>query len=230
MLSELKEAISHYIPVFPIVLFVLSRYKMKIYDLKLYSTGRVYEGNGDSNLHFLACVVYTFLITGMISAAGIPSIIDFGFGRNYLNFNFIPFAINGVSTNVLNIIMFIPFGLLLPIIWSEFKSFKKTTKAGLLFSLFIEITQIFNFRATDIDDLMMNTLGTIIGFGIYYILFVKIFKNKSDKDSFINRIKIEIQNEPVFSIKSEFIKLTILTIASYSIIGSLIRNYCFIFI
>ena len=230
MLSELKEAILHYIPVFPIVLFILSRYKMKIYDLKLYSTGRVYEGNGDSNLHFLACVVYTFLITGMVSAAGIPSVIDFGFGINYLNFNFIPFAVNGVSTNVLNVIMFVPFGFMLPIMWNEFESFKKTVEVGFLFSLFIEITQIFNFRATDIDDLIMNTLGTIIGFGIYYILFVKIFKNKSDKDSFINRIKIEIQNEPVFSIKSEFIKLTILTIASYSIIGSLIRNYCFIFI
>ena len=230
MLSELKEAILHYIPVFPIVLFVLSRYKMKIYDLKLYSTGRVYEGNGDSNLHFLACVVYTFLITGMVSAAGIPSIIDFGFGINYLNFNFIPFAVNGVSTNVLNVIMFVPFGFMLPIMWNEFESFKKTVEVGFLFSLFIEIIQIFNFRATDLDDLIMNTLGTVIGFGIYYILFVKIFKNKSDKDSFINRIKIEIQNEPVFSIKSEFIKLTILTIASYSIIGSLIRNYCFIFI
>ena len=96
MLSELREAILHYIPVLPIVLFVLSRYKMKIYDMKLYSTGRVYEGNGDSNLHFLACVVYTFLITGMISAAGIPSVIDFGFGINYFNFNFIPFAVNGL--------------------------------------------------------------------------------------------------------------------------------------
>lgn len=118
MISELKEAILHYIPVFPIVLFVLSRYKMKIYDLKLYSTGRVYEGNGDSNLHFLACVVYTFLITGMVSAAGIPSVIDFGFGINYFNFNFIPFAINGVSTNVLNVIMFVPFGFMLPIMWN----------------------------------------------------------------------------------------------------------------
>ena len=230
MIIELKEAILHYIPVFPIVLIALYRYKNKILNSESKSTNGINETKGYYTPHFIACIIYTFLITGMISAAGIPSIIDFGFGRNYLNFNFIPFAINGVSTNLLNIIMFIPFGLLLPIIWSEFKSFKKTTKAGFLFSLFIEITQMFNFRATDIDDLMMNTLGTIIGFGIYYILFVKIFKNKSDKDSFINRIKIEIQNEPVFSIKSEFIKLTILTIASYSIIGSLIRNYCFIFI
>ena len=229
MISELREAILHYIPVFPIVLFVLSRYKMKIYDLKLYSTGRVYEGNGDSNLHFLACVVYTFLITGMISAAGIPSIIDFGFGRNYLNFNFIPFAINGVSTNVLNIIMFIPFGLLLPIIWSEFKSFKKTTKAGLLFSLFIEITQMFNFRATDVDDLMMNTLGTVIGFGIYYLLFVKIFKNKSGNDSFRSKLRMGSSYKSVFYSGSEFVDLTVLTIVSYAIIGSLVRNYCFLF-
>ncbi|RHQ97741.1 VanZ family protein [Peptoclostridium sp. AF21-18] len=212
MLSELKEAILHYIPVFPIVLFVLSRYKMKIYDLKLYSTGRVYEGNGDSNLHFLACVVYTFLITGMVSAAGIPSVIDFGFGINYLNFNFIPF------------------GFMLPIMWNEFESFKKTVEAGFLFSLFIEITQMFNFRATDVDDLMMNTLGTVIGFGIYYILFVKIFKNKSGNDSFRSKLRMGSSYKSVFYSGSEYVDLTVLTIVSYAIIGSLVRNYCFLFI
>lgn len=230
MISELREAILHYIPVFPIVLFVLSRYKMKIYDLKLYSTGRVYEGNGDSNLHFLACVVYTFLITGMVSAAGIPSVIDFGFGINYFNFNFIPFAVNGVSTNVLNVIMFVPFGFMLPIMWNEFESFKKTVEAGFLFSLFIEITQMFNFRATDVDDLMMNTLGTVIGFGIYYILFVKIFKNKSGNDSFRSKLRMGSSYKSVFYSGSEFVDLTVLTIVSYAIIGSLVRNYCFLFI
>ena len=85
--------------------------------------------------------------------------------------------------------MFVPFGFMLPIMWNEFESFKKTVEAGFLFSLFIEITQMFNFRATDVDDLMMNTLGTVIGFGIYYILFVKIFKNKEGKDSFRSRLK-----------------------------------------
>lgn len=155
------------------------------------------------------------LITGMVSAAGIPSVIDFGFGRNYLNFNFIPFAVNGVSTNVLNIIIFVPFGFILPIMWNEFESFKKTIEAGFLFSLFIEITQISNFRATDVDDLIMNTLGTLIGFGIYYILFVKIFKNKSSNDSFRSKLRMGSSYKSVFYRGSEFVDLTVLTILIY---------------
>lgn len=228
MISEFKEALLNYIPVFPIVLIVLFRYKIKIYDLKLYLSRKIKEGNGDSNLHFLACVVYTFLITGMISAAGIPSIIDFGFGINYLNFNFIPFAVNGISTNALNIIMFVPFGMLLPILWEDFESFKKTVETGFLFSVFIEITQIFNFRATDIDDLMMNTLGTVIGFVIYYLIFEKILKWKSKDNNFINKVRLGKDFKSIFYTNSEFIDLTILSIIGYSIIGSLVRNYCFL--
>ncbi|UDN56410.1 VanZ family protein [Clostridioides sp. ES-S-0171-01] len=34
---------------------------------------------------------------------------------------------------------------------------------GLSFSLAIEFCQLFNFRATYIDDLMMNTLGAVLG-------------------------------------------------------------------
>lgn len=43
---------------------------------------------------------------------------------------------------------------------------------GSFFSLFIELIQLFSFRATDIDDLLMNTLGTWVG----YLLFKVILK------------------------------------------------------
>ena len=89
---------------------------------------------------------------------------------------------------------------------------------------------MFNFRATDLDDLMMNTLGTVIGFGIYYLLFVKIFKNKEDKNSFRNILRMGSQYKSVFYSGSEFVDLTVLSIVSYAIIGSLVRNYCFLFI
>lgn len=89
---------------------------------------------------------------------------------------------------------------------------------------------MFNFRATDVDDLMMNTLGTVIGFGIYYILFVKIFKNKSGKYSFRSKFRMGSSYKSVFYSGSEYVDLTVLTIVSYAIIGSLVRNYCFLFI
>ena len=89
---------------------------------------------------------------------------------------------------------------------------------------------MFNFRATDVDDLMMNTLGTVIGFGIYYILFVKIFKKKESNNSFRSKLRMGSSYKSVFYSGSEFVDLTVLTIVSYAIIGSLVRNYCFLFI
>ena len=47
-------------------------------------------------------------------------------------------------------------------------------------SLIIEVGQLFTIRATDVDDLIMNTLGTILGFILFKILSI-IFKKLSNK-------------------------------------------------
>lgn len=67
-----------------------------------------------------------------------------------------------------NIGMFIPIGLLIPVIW-KLKD-KIIILIGFLISLSIEISQLFLNRGTDIDDLIFNTLGTIIGLVIYKII------------------------------------------------------------
>jgi glycopeptide antibiotics resistance protein len=70
-----------------------------------------------------------------------------------------------------NIILFIPLGVLLPLISIRYRSFWKVTIIGLLCSAFIETIQWISryydvYRTTDIDDVILNTLGTMIGFGI----------------------------------------------------------------
>ena len=47
-------------------------------------------------------------------------------------------------------------------------------------SLAIEICQLFNLRATDIDDLMMNTLGALVGYCCWKV-FSLIFRNAGTK-------------------------------------------------
>lgn len=87
----------------------------------------------------------------------------------------------------MNIILFMPLGALIPLLW-ENTSFFITTCGGFLFSLLIEISQLFNRRATDIDDLLMNTLGTIIGYVFYWVLLrrIRIFQvNCSSSESYI---------------------------------------------
>lgn len=44
----------------------------------------------------------------------------------------------------------------------------------------IELLQLFNRRATDIDDLLMNTLGAFVGF-LIWLLYRKLF-NKTPKE------------------------------------------------
>ena len=98
-------------------------------------------------------------------AAGIGSIWDLiTYGKLDNSINLIPFSSEGAMTYILNIIMFMPLGFLLPLIWENFRNAKKVVLMGFLMSLTIEICQLFNIRTTDIDDLMMNTLGALVGY------------------------------------------------------------------
>lgn len=67
---------------------------------------------------------------------------------------------------ILNIILFIPFGFMFPIIHQKLS--KATIAFGVLLSLAIEIMQYITGRGlADIDDLINNALGAVIGYFIY---------------------------------------------------------------
>ena len=67
-----------------------------------------------------------------------------------------------------NVAMFIPTGIVLPIVYRRLDSLGKVLLAGAGLSLCIELLQLpFRARATDVDDLLLNTLGTILGYGLY---------------------------------------------------------------
>ena len=67
-----------------------------------------------------------------------------------------------------NIAMFIPSGIVLPVVYKNLDSFGKAAAAGAFLSLCIEILQLpFVSRASDVDDLILNTLGVAVGYGIY---------------------------------------------------------------
>ena len=112
----------------------------------------------------------------MFSLVGIPSI---NYIRTDFGFNFIPLLdiVLSPKTSLLNILLFIPLGIFLPMLWKENynNKFSKVLIFGFLLSLIIEILQIFTFRLTDINDLITNTLGTVIG----YLIYMKLLKNNT---------------------------------------------------
>ncbi|MCU9614439.1 VanZ family protein [Caldibacillus lycopersici] len=68
-----------------------------------------------------------------------------------------------------NIGIFIPMGFILPLLWKRFEKLIPAVGTCLGLSILIEVTQLFLPRATDIDDVIMNTLGGLIGFILYKI-------------------------------------------------------------
>ena len=117
--------------------------------------------------------LFVLYLCEMFDVVGIPAA---QYIRWEPNISLIPFSDEthwlGVQ-RVLNAVMFAPFGFLLPVLWRGCRKWSVTTLAGFLLSLTIEILQMFCFRATDVDDLLMNTLGAFLGYCLAWLFFHK---------------------------------------------------------
>lgn len=72
-----------------------------------------------------------------------------------------------------NIAWFVPFGLLLPVLRQK-QGFFMTVFSGAALSLVIETVQFFiGTGVTDIDDLIFNTTGAVLGYLIFWLFFRK---------------------------------------------------------
>lgn len=117
--------------------------------------------------YFLA-LAWIILLKGQLSLAG--------FGT-YRNINLIPFQgsviVNGkidFDEIIGNVFVFIPFGVFMGTLFPE-KPFYLKILPAFFASLAFEILQyLFAIGATDITDLITNTLGGLIGLGIYFLL------------------------------------------------------------
>lgn len=110
-----------------------------------------------------AYIIFILYLTAMCFLVGFPSVTGIKIGWSY---NFIPFygMLNDITNSYLNVLLFIPLGIFVPCLWPEYRSTMKTVGLGLMTSLGIEILQIFTFRATDINDVITNVAGTMIGY------------------------------------------------------------------
>ena len=85
----------------------------------------------------------------------------------------IHFSASAWRNIVLNIALFVPFGFLLPIGFRKMRSLWKTTLAGFGLTLLIEVMQmVLNMGISEADDLINNTLGTMIGFGLFVVVLL----------------------------------------------------------
>lgn len=69
-----------------------------------------------------------------------------------------------------NILIFSPIGFFPPLLWKQKIPLLSAALWGFTVSLFIESCQFFTYRTTDIDDLILNTMGACLGYLGYYIV------------------------------------------------------------
>ena len=119
-----------------------------------------------------AYILFSLYLAAICFLVGFPNIAGM---RIVLSHNFIPLRgmLTDITNSYLNVLLFIPLGIFVPCLWPEYRSMMKTVGLGLMTSLGIEILQIFTFRATDINDVITNVAGTMIGyfFRILYLIF-----------------------------------------------------------
>ncbi|MGC6770182.1 VanZ family protein [Enterococcus sp. LJL128] len=138
-----------------------------------------------------------YLFISLVNVFGIATLRDFSrlgdLGESVFNPNIelIPFTDGFSLSFLLNIVAFMPIGFLLPFISPAFKNIKKVILSGLLLSLTIEISQLFTlYRATDINDLLTNTLGVLLGYCCYLLIAKLFLKNKKDLSSTNKRLQL----------------------------------------
>ncbi len=125
----------------------------------------VFRSSGRSIWYFL----FSCYLAALWALVGLPNVT---YVQVDLNLNWIPFVgmLADLKNCILNVLLFLPLGLFLPALWEEYRTGKKTILLGFRLSLSIELLQIFTYRATDINDLIANTLGAALGFLVTQLL------------------------------------------------------------
>lgn len=136
---------------------------------------RIWKAKGKQTL-FINTIMYIYLclvlyFTLMPIITSLPHI----FSHHYRAMNLTPFidVLNqrGDFTRqiLLNVLMTIPFGFLLPFVKEDKTNFAKVLLYTFLLSFGIEILQplISTFRSSDITDIITNVIGGAIGYLLY---------------------------------------------------------------
>lgn len=140
------DCLSHMLVMTPVVLIVQKLSKRRIFSLH---TGFV--------------LLYMCTLAGIFSVTGLPTV---KYCRLDFSVNVVPMVdiLNSPMQYLLNVLMFVPVGFLLPLLWERYGDWKQVLGFGCFLTVFIEAAQVFTFRTTDIDDLMTNLLGAGLGF------------------------------------------------------------------
>ena len=135
----------------------------------------------------IVSIRFTFFPFSKVNGMIQPLILNFSriypFRINLLPFvNLFDYPIfqEAILNLVGNITMFISAGIIWPLVYKELNTPARAIFAGIGISLFIELMQLpFYDRVTDIDDLILNTIGYLVGYSIFILIRHIIIKARN---------------------------------------------------
>lgn len=129
------------------------------------------RGQPLSRFSCCAAVVLALYATGVYYFTGAGTLYDlltYGARLQGSQINLVPFSHHiDATAYALNVVLLMPFGFLAPLCCRRMRSLLPVAVGGFGLSLLIELSQLLNNRSTDIDDLILNTLGALAGWGLW---------------------------------------------------------------
>ncbi len=142
------------------------------------------SGKETTKEHEIMSVLFIMFSAALISQTVIPEFFINGdgvltFNRGYDRINLVPFkeiyrsfGVKGtffIINFIGNLAVFAPIAFFIALLYNE-SGFFKCVLITAACSVFVEICQIPQDRASDIDDVILNTLGGVLGYLIYMII------------------------------------------------------------
>lgn len=131
-------------------------------------------------------VLFLLYLTGLCYFLFFAENYGRGVGQETYRYNLVPFkeiqrfwkyrkelGIHSVYNLAGNVLGFVPAGFFIPILWKNRRGFGFTLCVTFQMSFLVEILQlVFRVGSFDVDDLLLNTLGGILG----YLLLIFVEK------------------------------------------------------
>lgn len=159
----------------------------------------MFINNHKKQIRLLCRVLFALYIAGLVYFLFFAEMLDrTGIERSY-RYNLIPFreirrfivyadllGPMAVISNLFgNIVIFMPFGFLVPILGRKKRNFWFTSLLSFAFSLAVECIQLVTRTGCfDVDDIFLNTIGGMLGYLVYALV-----QRKRDRDADARRLK-----------------------------------------
>lgn len=189
-------------------------YKRKLKGNREFSRKQLFIGG-----LFIAYILMVFGVTFLSRGSHFHGSINIHFLSSYRE-AWNSFSARSWQFIILNIIMFMPFGFLLPLLYKKFHNIFYTIIAALLLTLSIELFQLATGMGIfEFDDIFNNTLGAFIGYGMIMAL-ISAFKSNRNRS-----LKIIGYLSPLIITVTIFIGIFVYY--DNKELGNLVQNYSY---